>query len=155
MLQSTPHFISEANRSTTTAVSVGEGTENVPRQETERQQEETRALARSLFYEALRQGPQATNVCAPRSRRRRSTLQGKRGRPLTWTVETIRAAIQEYVRRTGEAPGEPAFRKASQHGLPARSTIQKHWRLLSDAIRDAGFVPMPTQRKPPPRRFKI
>lgn len=112
-------------------------------------QAETSSLARSLLYEALRQAP-APYVPAPRS----PNVQGKGGRPVIWTIETIRAAIQAYVRLYGTVPGARAFRAASRNGLPARASVQKYWRTLSDAVRDAGFVPVPSRRKPPPRRRK-
>ena len=106
------------------------------------QESPTRLLARDLLWEALAQAwidlkiQEERSVVSPR----------KNGRPERWTRDAILTAIRAFVSRTGTVPADPEFRQAAQHGLPARISVRKCWPSIGEAIRAAGFVPVPSRR---------
>lgn len=97
----------------------------------------TRLLARSLLLEALLQ---ETLIPTPQPCAQSRLRVG--GRPERWT-------------RTGAVPTDLEFRRSTQHQLPARMTVMKFWPTLAAAVREAGFVPIPSRRRPPPRPARI
>lgn len=109
-----------------------------------------RPLARSLLWEALFS---ETPIPAPHQPcvQRRLRING---RPERWTRAAILSAIQRFVALTGAVPADPEFRHPAQHQLPARMSVMKFWPTLADAIRAAGYVPIPNRRRPPPNKNK-
>lgn len=69
------------------------------------------------------------------------------GRPRTWTPETICASIRHFVATEQRVPTWHEFRD-TMHGLPVPRTIRQYFRDEAEAIRVAGFEPVPVLTKP-------
>ena len=69
------------------------------------------------------------------------------GRPRKWTPETILASIHAFVATESRVPHSRDFHSVGGP-LPHAATVRQYFDTEADAIRAAGFEPIPTQTKP-------
>ena len=113
---------------------------------TDTAEEATRALARSLLYEAL----VGTAPAAPPEPVRGTATTG---RHVVWEKATITAALVAFGAQYGRAPTHAEWNKPGVCGIPGSATIRAVFGSVAAGLRTAGLQALPRHR-PSRRRSK-